>query len=452
MVNKTRLSSPIQAARKSFIKALVDNWDKRDLGFEDSKFPPEKTIYLSLLRETGIHRYEKGGYVLGEPTNENAGLSHLWEECTRFLQSTYAGKRNLQELVDIFLARPYKLKRGFIEYWLPVFLFSSRDDFALFGRNGYIPFLTHENLELVIKDPKDYEVKAFHIEGVRLNLFNRYRVLLSLSTQEKLTNTVFIDTIRPFLTFYKKLPEYARNTNELEKRTLALRNAIATAKDPEECFFVQFPKAMGYDINELNKDPKLLKEYSKVFEESLKEIRECYSELLERVADFIIKDILGGNEEFPAYRTSLQNRYRHLKKYLLLPHQKAFHQRLYSEAPDKTAWLNSITQACLDKPLEAINDTEEQILYEKLRDLCHELDNLTDITESGFDVEKEIVFKFEITSFVEGLKKNLVRLPKTKTRQLIQLQSVVKAKLTEDRQLNIATLVKMLEELLENEN
>ena len=148
----------------------------------------------------------------------------------------------------------------------------------------------------------------------------------------------------------------------------------------------------------------------------------------------------------------MQERYRHLKEYLLLPHQKSFYQRLYTEVPDKKPWLNSMTQACIGKPLEIINDAEEQILYEKLRDTFHELDNLTEISVSGFDIKQEIAFKFEITSFVEGLKKNLVRLPKSKTKQLIQLQSQMKAKLTDDRQLNIATLAKMLEELLDHEN
>lgn len=452
MVNKTRLSPPIQTARKNFIRALVENCDKKDLGFDETKFPPEKTIYLSLLRETGIHRIEKGAYSLGEPSNDESKLSFLWNECLAFLDTTFSGRRNLEELVDILLGAPYKLKQGFIDFWVPIFLFAKRDDFALFGRNGYIPYLTQETLELISKDPKDYEIKAFHIAGIRLNLFNGYRVLLSQSTQEKLTNKIFIDTIRPFLTFYRNLPDYAKNTSALQKRTLALRNAIATAKDPEDSFFVQFPKAMGYDISELERNPKLLRKYSDTFQESIKEIRQCYDELVVRIEEFIVNDVLGQDVKFPTYRITLQSRYKHLKKYLLLPHQQAFYQRLYSETDDKSAWLNSMVQACLNKSLESIDDIEEEILYEKLRDIFHELDNLTDISKSGFDIEKEIAFKFEITSFVEGLKKNLVRLPKSKTKQLIQLQSVVKAKLSNDRQLNIATLAKILEELLENES
>jgi hypothetical protein len=453
MVNKTKLSSPIQAAKKIFIRSLIENWDKKDLGFEEKKFPPEKTIYLSLLRDSGIHRMEKNAFVLGAPTKREVKLNDLWESCCEFLESTYNGRRNLAELVDELLTSPFKLKAGFIEFWLPVFLFAKKDDFALFGKKqGYIPFLTPETIELLVKDPQDYEIKAFNIGGVRLNLFNSYRTLLNLSVQKNPTNKAFVDTIIPFLNFYRKLPEYTRNTKNMDQRTLALRTAVSTAIDPEDSFFVQFPKAIGYNITELSRNSKLLKEYIDTLQESIKEIRTCYDELVSRVEAFILNDITGKKGKFPAYRTYLQGRYKNLKEYLLLPHQRSFYQRLYTEVEDKTAWLNSITHACLGKPLEIINDAEEYILYDKLRDIFHELDNLTEISESGFDIQQEIAFKFEITSFVEGLKKNLVRLPKNKSKQLLQLQSVVKAKLSDDKQLNIATLAKMLEELLDHES
>lgn len=42
LVNKHRISASIHTAKKNYFKALVNNWDKENLGFEESKFPPEK--------------------------------------------------------------------------------------------------------------------------------------------------------------------------------------------------------------------------------------------------------------------------------------------------------------------------------------------------------------------------------------------------------------------------
>ena len=238
MVNKTRLSSPILTARKNFVRALVENWDKGDLGFEVSKYPPEKTIYLSMLKKTGIHHETSIGFTLNEPMDKT--FMPLWHTGIEFLQSTRHGKRSLQELVDILLSKPFKLKRGFIDFWLPTFLFIKRDDFALFNDEEYIPYITEETLDLISKKPKDYEIKAFDIEGVKLDLFNQYRQLLNQPQQQNPSNRAFIETIRPFLTFYRQLPAYAKTTKRLNKKTLALREAIASAKDPEESFLKNF--------------------------------------------------------------------------------------------------------------------------------------------------------------------------------------------------------------------
>lgn len=451
MVNKTRISGVISTAKKSFVKALTENWSEKDLGFDENKFPPEKTIYLSLLRETGIHRETDDGYTLGPPTAHRFHLAPLWEECEQFLNGTKSGKRNLRELTDILLAPPFKLKKGFIDFWLPVFLFVRRDDFALFGADGYIPSLTDQTLDLVGREPGDYDVKAFDIEGVKLDLFNRYRALLNQSNENKPGKRNFIETIRPFLSFYKDLPEYAKNTKRLSKKTMALREAIAYAKDPEESFFEHFPRALGVNVAQLQKNREELESYVGQLEGSIREIRTCYDELVNRTEAFLLDEIIGEKSAFPHYKTSFQKRFGKLKKHLLLPYQKVFYQRVMSELDDRKSWLNSVVQAAIGKPLDTISDEEEKILYEKLKDIVHELDNLCEISKSGFDETKEIVFRLEVTSFVEGLKKNLVRLPKNKNRELLQLHGAVKSRLSDDKQLNIATLAKLLEELLKDE-
>ncbi|MBO9595460.1 MAG: hypothetical protein J7599_21335 [Niabella sp.] len=449
MVNKTKLSGALSVAKKNLLKNLTEYWNHNELGFDTTKFPPEKTVYLSLLRNTGIHQHYKEGVVLTEPTD--ATFYQLWHTSIHFLESTRTGKRSLKEFVDILLARPFKLKKGFIDFWVPIFLFTRRDDFALFGADGYIPTLTDDTLELISRDPVGYDLKAFDIEGVKLNIFNRYRALLNQSEQERPTNQTFIETIKPFLVFYRDLPNYAKNTKSLGKKTLALREAIAYSKNPEETFFEQFPKALGFTIPQLQKGERELVAFVSQLQQSIREIRTCFDELVNNFETFIQEDILGNKLGFPRYKDNLQQRFSGLKRHLLLPHQRVFVQRIQSELDDRKAWLNSLAQACIGKSLEMMTDEEWPLLVEKFKDTVHELDNLSDISKSGFDENKEIAVKFEVTSFVKGLQRNLVRLPKTKNKELIQLQSVVKAKLSDDRQLNIAMLAQLLEELIRDE-
>lgn len=448
MVNKTRLSGVISTAKKSYLQHLTEHWSVQDIGFNSIKFPPEKTVYLSLLRETGIHRIAKDGFILGEPTD--ATFRELWETCDSFLKSTKNGKRNLQDLVDILSAPPFKLKKGFIDFWIPTFLFCKRDDFALYSEEGYIPTLSGETLDLVSREPGDYEVKAFDIGGVKLNIFNRYRLLLNQPEQSKASNATFIETIKPFLSFYKELPIYAKQTKTISKKAQALRDAIAFSKDPEETFFDNFPKALGFNIVQLQKNQQELETFAKQLQSCIKEIRTSYDNLINSFESFILSEVVGKQEKFEKYKISLQNRFSNIKKHLLLPYQRVFIQRVNSEIDDRRAWLSSIAQACIGKPFDAINDEEQAVLFDKFTDIVHELDNLCEISASGFNENEEIVLKLEMTSFVQGLQKNLVRLPKTKNKEYIQLQTAIKTKLSTDTQLNIATLAKLLEELLNN--
>jgi hypothetical protein len=59
LINRDRLSSQAAAARNKLFAAMLEAGDKPDLGIE--KFPPEKAIYRSLLRETGLHREVEPG-------------------------------------------------------------------------------------------------------------------------------------------------------------------------------------------------------------------------------------------------------------------------------------------------------------------------------------------------------------------------------------------------------
>ena len=97
-----------------------------------------------------------------------------------------------------------------IDFWVPTFLFLKRDDFAIFNDESYIPNLSEENLELIAKYPEKYSIKTFDIEGVKLDIFNSYRTFLNIGTEQKFDNNSFIETIKPFIVFYKQLPEYSR--------------------------------------------------------------------------------------------------------------------------------------------------------------------------------------------------------------------------------------------------
>lgn len=448
LVNKHKISSSIHTAKKNYFKALANNWDEENLGFEDSKFPPEKTIYLSLLKENGISPIRENSMDVIS-INRNSSFYKLWSASEDFLESAKSDKLKISELADLLSKRPFKLKQGLIDFWIPTFLFLRRDDFAIFNEEGYIPYLSEENLELIAKYPDKYLIKTFDIEGVKLDIFNSYRTFLNQSTEQKFDNNSFIETIKPFIVFYKQLPEYAKNTKRLSPSAIKIRQAISLSKDPEETFFEAFPNALGISLSTLQKDKSKLQNYTSNLQDAVRELRTSYDELIKRFEEFICIEFIGKQVDFEEYKQNLQKRFSKLKKHMLLSNQKTFVQRLDSPLDDKKAWLNSIAQAITNKTLEIFADEDEIMLYERFKSMIFELDSLTKISKADIDESKEDVIGVKIDTFFSKIDPKVVRVPKNKSQEIEQLKNELKNKLGNDNTSNIAAVLNLLKELLQ---
>ncbi|WP_339715125.1 hypothetical protein [Cyclobacterium amurskyense] len=448
LVNKHKISSSIHTAKRNYFKALANDWDKENLGFEGGKFPPEKTIYLSLLKENGISPIRENATDVIS-IDKKSSFFKLWRASEDFLESAKSEQLKVSELSELLSKRPFKLKQGLIDFWVPTFLFLKRDDFAVFGENSYIPNLSEENLELIAKYPEKYSIKTFDIEGVKLDIFNSYRTFLNIATEQKFDNNSFIETIKPFIVFYKQLPEYSKNTKRLSPSAIKIRKAIANSKDPEETFFEAFPSALGLTLSSLQQDKSKLQNFTTSLQDGVRELRTAYDELVKRFEDFICNEFVGKTADFDEYKEYLQKRFSKLKKHMLLSNQKTFVQRLDSPLDDRKAWLNSIVQAVTGKTLEAFSDEDEILLYERFKSMILELDSLTKISKSDINESKEEVIGVKIDSFFSKIDPKVVRVPKSKSKEIEQLKNELKNKLGKDNTSNIAAVLNLLKELLQ---
>jgi len=447
LVNKNKISSSIHTAKRNYFKALANDWGKENLGFDEIKFPPEKTIYLSLLKENGISPISKStrGTILFD---SESSFFKLWRTSENYLESAKSGQLKVSELCDELSKRPFKLKKGLIDFWVPTFLFLKRDDIAIFNDGSYIPHLSEENLELIAKYPDKYFIKTFDIDGVKLDIFNSYRTFLNFTAEQKFDNVSFIETIKPFIVFYKQLPEYSRNTQRLSPSANKIRKAISSSKEPEETFFEAFPKALGFTLSDLQKDKSKLQIFTKSLQDAVRELRTLYDELVKRFEDFICFEFIGQTTSFEEYKEHLQKRFSKLKKHMLLSNQKTFVQRLDSPLDDRKAWLNSIAQVLTGKVLESFSDEDEIILYDNLKAMILELDSLTNISKLDIDESQEEVIGVKIDSFSNKIDSILVRVPKNKSYEVEYLKNELKNKLGNDNTSNVAAVLYLLKELL----
>jgi hypothetical protein len=448
LVNRHKISTSIRTAKKNYFRALTNHWGDEDLGFDANKFPPEKSIYFTLLKENGIKLFRDDADDRPE-LKPGSSFSKLWKASGKFIENSKKSPQKVSELCKILLTRPFKLKQGFIDFWVPTYLFIRRNDFAVFNEGVFIPILNEENLELLAKYPDKYSIKTFDVDGIKLDVFNSYRKLLNQGQELRFDNSTFVETIKPFLQFYKQLPDYSKNTKRLNKQASAIRKAIAQSKDPEMTFFESFPDALGVTLIRLQKDRELLERYTNELQNAIREIRSCYDHLIHRFEQFICEEITGQTAPFPDYKERLQMRYERLKKHLLLPGQKTFVARVDSTIDDHKAWLNSLAQALLGRSLEQFADEDEAMLYEKFKNMILDLDSLTQMSNVEIDDETEEIIGVKIDTFLSSINPKLVRYPKMKEAEIEEQKNMLIAKLGSDKTINIASVVKLLKELLQ---
>jgi hypothetical protein len=449
LMNREKVSGTISSAKKKLIEHLLTSKNEINLSFDEDRFPPEKTIYLSLLNKTGIHQFKGHIWQLGEPSDET--FMPLWKESERFLDDCSVASRNLTEFIDILKARPFKLKQGFIDFWVPIFLIAKQKHFAFYEQDIFIPFLTADTLEVAMKQPQKYHISTFNLDETRINIFNRYRYFLDLIEEPVPNSDTFIETIKPFLFFYKRLVPYTQQTKQLSRNAFRLREAISIASDPEKIFFEDIPRALGFTLNDFSEDQKL-EDFSVALQTSTRELSGAFTNLLNRIEEIVSNTISDERIGFPENKLLLQKRFKSLKKEHIDVKLRVLIQRINTPLEDRQSWINSIATAVMGKSLDQFTDDDETGFKNIYPRRIHELDNLTEISRKDIDETKEEVLKLELTSFVKGVQHNLIRLPKEKMKLIdIKKQAIRKMLDADDKQMNIALLIKLLQEEIENE-
>ena len=451
LVNKNKPSGAISLARINYLQALLEYSDIRNLSFPDDKFPPEKTIYMTLLNNTGIHRHIAGiNYELGEPIEES--FRPLWILCENFIQSSTDKPKKLNDLIKQLGSKPYKLKQGFIDVWLPSFLIIKKDEYSLYNGSGtYIPTINREVLDILQKAPNDFSIKAFSVAGVKLDLFNKYRESLNLEDEEFISSEKFVETIKPFLAFYKKLNGYERQTKKFDNpKTLKFRDILALAKDPEKTFFEDLPRAMGYKDRELADNNEFIKKYVETIQNAIRDLRTCYDSLIDRIEESLIDKLRLKSNIYDDYKVELELRYKNIKTHLLTTKQKNFLIRVVSPLKDRKSWIQSISYIILNKQLETLLDEEEEALIDNLIFIFNELSKYVEISEHTIGTDDDF-FKLELISKTGILKPRVYRIPESKTNEVKLLESKINDLLSGDDEIDVCTLLNILNNKLNNE-
>ena len=289
-------------------------------------------------------------------------------------------KRNLVEFYEELSVKPFKLKKGFVDFWIPIFLIAKKEDFALFHEEGgFIPFITEDTLDLIHKKPQNFLIKSYDVSGLKLNLLESYKELVQVGNNEKGTRSTFLSIFGNFLRFQRGLNPYTLKTKKLSSNTIKLREAIINSKDPEDALFNEFPAALGYHTISIKGDIEVLGSYTEQIEKAIKEIRTVYDNLIDRIERVISESFYCSSTEFSEYKIEIISKIGNLNLVTLNQKQNVFYKRLVSPLDDRFSWIKSVADVALGKSIDEMLDEEEHLLTENIKDLSLGLIKATEI-------------------------------------------------------------------------
>ncbi|AOE49511.1 hypothetical protein [Kangiella sediminilitoris] len=382
LINRDKPSSQAVGARGKLLQAMLVNSHKRDLGIE--KNPPEKSIYNSLIKATGLHSKDSNGeWALSEPSldgrkHKQTQFHKVWTVIKEFIENTEKQSKSLGELDKILVAPPFGVKAGL----LPILYVSAclvyKDEIAIYENRRFIPILSYEQIERFVKRPDEFEVQYFKIEGVKKSIFSELNLGLFNSEdgrkQSGETRTV-LDIVKPLAKFMAELPEYTKKTKQLSKEAIAVRTAFNLSKSPVKLLFEELPKALGYEVD---REEGSFDGFSNEIMEVFRELKYASEKLKEREVK-LLANALG----FPKYstlkdlRADISGKVAGLEGFTVdVSGVKAFLKRLAKRSDSDELWLESLFVFLGHKPIEKWSDSDQSQAEYRLAQYAQQINDL----------------------------------------------------------------------------
>jgi hypothetical protein len=443
LFNRNALSTAISTAKKKYLKALVEHSDEEEMGFPADTFPPEKTIYMALLKKTGLY---DGKCFRDRPVDED--FCQLWDACESFLKSTENKARNLSELTQILTSVPFKMKQGFLDFWIPTYLFIRRQDFALYYVNSdyaFVPDITKDFFELFAKNPNAFSVKKYNGNGVKSIFFKKYREFVHLNADAAVKNSSFIETIKPFLFFYARLNEYAKHTRKFDHQTTAkFRDELAKAIDPEKAFLEDLPDALGFHKYSLQQDA-FVEEFGRILQQSINELRDCYGNLLNRIEQHLVKEFGLTSDTYETYIVEIRKRLTDVKVFLLTEKQREFYNRVMTPYKNRREWYESVCYILLGRQLDSLKDEQEEKLLSDMVYMMRVCEKYADISKKINGQNEILAFSFDMVSNRgTNVRTQTFVLPNTESRKVAIMEEQIEQLLSGEDNLDVCALLAIL--------
>jgi hypothetical protein len=376
LINRGRLSSAIAAARMRLMNLMIGASDIEYLGLTGA--PPERTIYLSLFQESGLHSLRGAQLGFGPPPDDDPmSWRQVWNHIDTLV--TTSTSLRLDDLISRLATPPFGLRSGPALLVIAAYLVFRRADVALMERNTFQPEITGAHFMRLAKSPSNFAMRRLETKGSSGDLIARVAELPFWQSIGRAPEVALKPVMHALFTWFNGLSEYSQSTTALGPFTANIRAALRKSSEPITLLSEDLPAACGAIV-----DGTLdVESYLERLNDSLLELEGTTSVLRQRVEMIVLDAFEERSLEDVRRRISsdFKKRVLQLRDYRM----RGFVERSLGGSAEADGWLDSVASVTIGRRMAAWDDlTLDKFAFE-LRGLAQQLNRWLALSREAED-------------------------------------------------------------------
>ncbi len=277
LVNRRAPSSQAASARNTLVK-LLNNPASRQLpllGIEG--YPPERSIYESVLLASGMHfEGDDGNWRLAAPACDSpANLRPAWDKIAEIVFAPHGKPVTVNDVYEELRKPPYGMLDGLLPILVIAFLLVNGDEVFLYFEETFQPEPTDAHFELLVRRPELFALSGMKVSGTRAAIVQR------LASGLGARSGTVMPVVRKLYGLRNSLSKYALETDSVSDMAGKFRKAFEDAKSPEILLFKSLPAVFGLgDLEAAHVDASQMDSYFECLNACLHELGSALPKLV----------------------------------------------------------------------------------------------------------------------------------------------------------------------------
>lgn len=452
LINRRDISSAVVAARRSLVEHMLTKADKARLGIEG--YPPEVSIYLSVLKESGLHHREGDNWVFRPPTEgDPCHIKPLWRAIDDFLTTTEERPRPVEDLYEILKAPPFGVRDGVLPIYLITAMLHWQSAVALYEKGSFIPEVGPAECERLMKLPETFSIQRYRLDDTHQRMLYEYSTLFDSELDPR--DISQLTAVRPIIAFANQLPQYTQITQSLSKEAIEVREALLSARESQRLLLGELPKSLNFRV--LESDTEGIQQYFSNLRQRLVELQSAYDKLLLEIQRQLIDAFLLPSDLGEA-RQEIGPRADFLRNWVADLELKAFVSRLRDDKLAHREWLESVASCLVHKPPNKWNDEDVLAYRVALSDTADRFRKAEEVAlverEDELGVIQGRAVRLSITDSSGLEQSRILRITHEEGDRVKEAVNVLRNelhKMSEGRKNRVIIIAELLKEMLSNE-